>query len=754
MKTHPSHTIGVSIPRVGAIDRLLGRAIFAGDMAREGMVTVLALRSDRPHARILNIDTSAAEKTPGCAGVFTAKDVPGRNRLGIINKDQRLLADDKVRFVGEAVALVAGETLEAAQEALQSIRVEYEDLPAVLDPEEALAPGAAPIHEDGNLLARRMVIKGDADEALKTADVVMERVYSTTFIEHTYLEPDAGMAFIEPDGVLTVYASTQNPHYDQKDVADLLGLEENLVRVIQVATGGGFGSKLDLNVQGFVALAAYRLKRPARMVYTREEAYLCTAKRHPLKIHYTTGATKDGKLVAAKVRIIGDTGAYGSYGIAVTSRAAVHATGPYEVPNVHVESVFAYTNNPMCGAMRGFGVPQVAFAHESQMDLLAQELDMSPLQIRKENVLKKGSRTATGQKLEASVGIESTLDAVAPHYLREILEKPPNPKPHVKRGVGLGSMIYGIGNTGMRNPSTARIELNDDGGITLFTGAADIGQGSSTVLKQIAASMLGLSVEEVRMVVADTRYTTSAGATSASRQTYISGNAVMDAAKKLKDVLLTEAAMMLRTGREELELENGCVRSIKDPDASVPFTRIVRRAHRTGLPLTWQGYFDPETIPLDPETGQGSPYATYAFATHAAVVEIDTLSGEVRVKKVIAAHDVGKAINPQNVHGQIYSGVAMGVGFAVMEEYIPGSTESMKDYHIPTAADMPEVTSIIIEDPEPTGPFGAKGVGEPALIPTAPAVLNAIANGLGVRIYDLPANLERVLKASLSMKSK
>jgi CO/xanthine dehydrogenase Mo-binding subunit len=741
-------TVGTNVQRVGALERVTGEALFAGDMHMEGAVTLIALRSDRPHARIVNIDLASALETPGCLRIFTAEDIPGRNRLGIINKDQHLLADHKVRCIGDPIALVAAETPEAAQQAVESIAVLYEDLPAVFDPEEALRPGAPLIHEKGNLLGRRVVKRGSPEAAFKEADVVVERVYTTPHIEHTYLEPDAGLAYVDPDGIVVVYASTQNPHYDQKDVADLLGLDESKVRIIQAATGGGFGSKLDLNVQGFVGLAAYLLNRPARMVYTREEAYLCTAKRHPLKIYYKSGATRDGRLVAAEIRMIGDTGAYASYGLAVVTRSAVHATGPYEVPNLYAESLFAYTNNPMAGAMRGFGVPQMAFAHESQMDLLAEALGISPLEIRLRNCYRIGSLTSTRQELKASVGIRATLEAVAPYYNQRAKEKEADSQSYVRRGVGIGSMIYGIGNTGVQNPATAHIELTEDGRITLFTGAADMGQGSSTVLSQIAAEELGLSPEEVHLVVADTLFTASAGASSASRQTYISGNAVLEAAKKLKEVLMTEAAMILKIDRGDLIVEAGRVHSREDPENAVSFERIAHRAHRTGLPLKWQGYFDPATTSLDPETGAGDPYATYAFATHLAEVEVNIVSGEVRVLRIVAAHDVGKAINPRNVHGQIYSGVAMGVGFALMEEFIPGKTESMKDYHIPSCADMPEVVSIIVEDPEPTGPFGAKGVGEPALIPTAPAILNAIADALGVRIYDLPANLERVIKAA------
>ena len=751
MSYHPINSIGVSVPRIGARSRLLGKARFAADMNFPSALTLMALRSDRPHALVLGVEVDRAEAVTGCVKVFTAKNIPGRNRLGIINKDQLLLAEDKVRCVGDPIALVAAETPDAAEKAVQAIRVKYEDLPAIFDPEDALRPGAGLIHGTGNLLGRRIVKKGSPDKAFSESDVIVERVYTTPHVEHTYLEPDAGAAYVDADGILVIYASTQNPHYDQKDVAELLGLDESRVRVIQAATGGGFGSKLDLNVQGFVGLAAYLLNRPVRMVYTREEAFLCTSKRHPLKIHYKSGATRDGRLLAADIRIIGDTGAYASYGLAVVTRCAAHATGPYEVPNVRAESIFAYTNNPMAGAMRGFGVPQMAFAHEAQMDLLAQELGITPLEIRLRNAYRVGSLTSTGQELKASVGITATLKAIAPYYQRMVQNKK-DVEAHLRRGVGIGSMFYGIGNTGVQNPATAQVELTPEGQIVLFTGAADMGQGACTALAQIAAQELGIDTREIRLVVADTLRTTSAGASSASRQTYISGNAVLEAAKRLKEVLLTEAAMILKVDRGQLTVGDGDVRSSADPDKKVSFVQIAKRAHRTGIPLKWQGYFDPKTTPLDPDTGQGVPYATYAFATHCAEVEVDTLTGEVRVLKVVAAHDVGKAINPSNVEGQIYSGVAMGIGFVLMEEFVPGQTESMKDYHIPSCADIPDIVPIIVEDPEPTGPYGAKGVGEPALIPTAPAIANAIADALGVRIYDLPANLERVLKASLTAK--
>jgi CO/xanthine dehydrogenase Mo-binding subunit len=749
--TEKGGAIGTSVPRRGALDRLTGACAFSADFRLENPLVLRAVRSPRSHARILRVDAAEASRLPGVVRIFTASDIPGKNLTGIINKDRPLLVADKVRFAGDPVALVAAETEEAAEKAACAVKVSYDVLPAVYHPADALADGAPLIHEKGNLLFRRRVVRGDAAAAFSSCAVVVEKTYRTSFLEHCYLEPDAGAGWVDTDGTLVIIASTQNPHYDHAEVAALLGVDDSRVRIIQAATGGGFGSKLDLNMQGFIGLALHHLQRPVRCVYSREESFTATSKRHALVMEMKTGAGKDGRLHAMKCRILCDTGAYGSYGIAVASRAAVHAAGPYQIEHVDTEALCVYTNNPVAGAMRGFGTPQTAFAHESQMDLLAEKLGMDPFEIRRRNALRVGSVTATGQKIEASVGIGECLDAVKRSYRKaRSLMRSEAPSPFIRRGVGIGAMWYGIGNTGMQNPSTAQVEMNLDGTVTLYTGCADIGQGSMTVLGQIAAGTLGLAPDDIRMVVADTKLTTNAGATSASRQTYISGNAVRDAAAKLADVLLTEAVDIMKIPKDSLAVEGGFVVHKTDPDRRIPFSKPAARAHRKGIPLRWQGYFDPVTSPLDPDTGRGAPYATYAYACHVAEVTVDITTGEVTVDRVVAAHDVGRAIHPEGVVGQICGGVAMGVGFALMEEFTPGVTASMKDYHIPTGNDMPEVVPIIVESAEPTGPFGAKGVGEPALIPTAPAVLNALSDALGKRIYHLPANLERVLEAALS----
>jgi CO/xanthine dehydrogenase Mo-binding subunit len=736
--------VGIEIPKVDALEKVLGQARYGADLSVDSPLHLKVIRSLRPHAKIASIDTREAANVAGVERIFTAKDIPGRNATGTIAKDHPVLASDRVRYVGDPVALVTAKTVEAAKEAAGKMIVLYEDLPSVHTPEEALTPNAPLIHPNGNLLIEFHLAKGDVQAGFKGADVIVEETYETTWVDHAYMEPDAGISYFDEEGRVTIVCPTQNVHYDQKEVAAFLSLPLEKVRIIQSATGGGFGGRLDITVQCLLALAAFHLRRPVRIVYSREEVFQVTSKRHPLKIRYKSGAKKNGRLTAAEVDILGDTGAYASYGATVGIRSAVHATGPYEVANVKVRSRMAYTNNPWSGAMRGFGVPQMAFAHESQMDLLARALKMDPLEIRLKNALAAGSETATGQTLMASVGIGQTLRKVKGWKESHPVVKNNPEETHLKKGVGIGSMWYGIGNTGIANPSTARMEVDPNGEVRLFTGAADIGQGSDTVLLQIASESLGIPMREIRLIRADTSLTTDAGATSASRQTYISGNAILQAIKSLKQEILKEASSLLDEEEADLFVEDGEVKHRKKLCISVPIREITGRIRKV---IRGEGSFDPETAKLDPKTGQGSPYAAYAFATHLAEVEVDTGTGKVKVIRVVASHDVGRAIHPKNVIGQITGGVAMGMGFALMEEYVPGKTASFVNYLIPTSKDIPEVIPILVEENEPSGPFGAKGVGEPALIPCAPAILNAIADAIGERIYHLPANLERVLEA-------
>jgi len=738
--------VGRSVERHGGRNLVRGRSVFAEDYRAEGALVLKVLRSKKHHARILKIDAQKAQKVSGIAAIFTASDIPGVNRYGVIVKDQPLLAEDRVRFAGEAIALVAAENEEAADAALSALDIQFQDLPPVLDPEKALEPEAAPIHEKGNLLNRQTVRKGDVEEGFRRSDIVLERTYHTQRAEHSYLEPDAGTGIIDEEGRLVIHVCTQNPHYDRKDVAVLLGLEEERIRIVQTATGGGFGSKLDLTVQGFIGLALYHLRRPVRMVFSREEAFLATGKRHPSRIHLKTGMSRDGRLLALRARMLFDTGPYSSYGVPLATRAAVHITGPYAVENVDVESISVYTNNPVSGAMRGVAVVQTTFACESQMDVLAGKLGMDPLEFRRINAMKPGSQTATGQTLTDSVGMLKTLEALQPAYGEASSWKEGSQPGRIKRGIGLGSMWYGIGYMSVPNPSHATLRADESGRIRLCTGVADIGQGSTTILCQISREVLGVEPGLIQIVTADTGHTLDAGATSSSRQTYVSGNAVMDASKKMAEDLLREAARLLNLPKEDLSLKDSFVMDTLGKPL-MPLSELVKNMVETKGPLKWEGYFDPVTTKLDPETGQGIPFATYTFASHLAMVEVDTETGAVRVVKVVAAQDVGKAINPQSVLGQIHGGVGMGLGFALMEEFLPGKTLSMSEYHIPTSLDMPHIQGIIVEDPEPTGPFGAKGMGEPSLCPTAPAILNAIADALGQRINRLPADPESVRAA-------
>lgn len=707
-------SIGKNIARIDALDKVLGKPVFAGDRIMEGALHAVVLRSPRPHARITGLDVKKALALPGIVKVITAADIPGNPLFGAIKKDQPCLAADRVRYVGEPVLIVVGETEEVARKALDLVRIDFEDIDAILDPFSA-EKSTTFIHEGGNLLSHRRVIKGDIEKGFAESDVVVENTYGTTWLDHGFMETEAGLAYRDEAGRIVVTSSTQNIHYKMREIARVLGIPEDRVRVIQATTGGGFGGKLDVTVELFLALAVYHTGKPVLMRFTREESFLSNTKRHPLFIQYKTGAKKDGTIQAVKVNIIGDTGPYISYGETVCLRVAIHSTGPYAVPHVYTDSRMYYTNNPVCGAMRGFGVPQLAFAHETQMDEIARAVNMDPLDIRIKNGLRKGSMTATSQVLNHSVGFLETLKKIEPFWRSR-------KKKGSSSGFGIGCMYYGCGNTGVSNPSSCQLRLTEDGKIAFHSGVCEIGQGSDTILWQILLEKLKVTDKDVVLVRGDTDTSKDVGSTSASRQTYISGRAVYEAADKLYAYL------------ESKGYYRG--RSLKD---------IYLQARTEGN-LIFDGHFDPPTTQLNMETSAGTPYATYAFATHMTEVSVEESTGVCSVKRVYAAHDVGRAINPRLVEGQVYGGVAMGVGLALMEEFIPGKSQSLDNYYMPTSMDMPEVKVLIVEDEEPTGPFGAKGVGEPALIPQAASIMNAIHDAVGVVPRQLPCHVERLKK--------
>lgn len=737
--------IGSNVSRIDAPSKVTGEATYADDLRLSNMIYGKILRSTVPRARVKRIDTSNAINLPGVT-ILTAKDIPGRNAAGPIIADQPILADKEINYLGEALVLVGADSQESAEKALDMIKIEYEPLQAVLDPVEAMEEGTPEIHEGGNIASRVRIRKGDVENGFKEADIIIEGVYKTQRVEHAYLEPEVAVAKVEADGHITVWTCTQHTHYDRRAIAKMLGISQNRVRIVQMVTGGGFGGKIWSLCQCYAALLAFRTGRPAKVIYTRDESIVATTKRHPCMIRYKTGVTKEGKLTAAQVNIISDTGPYMVVGKGVLARSVIQASGPYDVPNVKIDGFVVYTNNPLCGAMRGYGGPQVQVAHESQMDELAKRLKMDPIELRLRNALEVGSRTATGQLLEHSVGIKKVL-LLAKHVVESIRKQPHPDEPFKKRGIGVGLGWHGIGSTRGGSQSTAFVNLLPDGSASVISGSVDVGQGSDTTMAQIAAEELGVSIEKISVMTTDTDITPDCESSSASRVTYISGKAVQRAAKKVKDILFEKVSEHLEAHPDELCLRDGIIYAEQHPERRITVADALGMYFMQGVSAV--GSFMPETIALDGETGQGSPCATYAFAGSVAEVDVDARTGQVEVLKLVSIADVGKAINPRNVEGQIEGGASMGIGYALMEEIKAqdGLTEntSFRDYVIPTAMDIRDMESIIIEESEPTGPYGAKGFSEVAVTPIAGAILNAIRNATGIRIAEIPATPEKVL---------
>jgi CO/xanthine dehydrogenase Mo-binding subunit/aerobic-type carbon monoxide dehydrogenase small subunit (CoxS/CutS family) len=750
--------VGARLPKVDGIERVTGTAAFGADARPASVLELRAIRSPHARARFTIGDLGPLHaRHPGLVRVLTAADIPGQNRYGIYptGKDQPALAVDEVRHRGEAVcALIAEEAVLAAIDDAE-VPIAWEPLPAILDIEAALAADAPRLHVHavGNVLVSGRVARGDVDAIFAAAAVTAAVEVETTFVEHAYIEPEAGYARRVGDRI-EVVVSTQTPYMDRDEVALILGIAPDRVRIVPTACGGGFGGKLDLSVHPLIAVAAWLLDRPVRAVWTRPESMAASPKRHPARIRAAAAADASGRLTAVRFDGDFDTGAYASWGPTVANRVPIHAAGPYAVPNVLATTRAIHTNNPPAGAFRGFGVPQAAIAHEALMDELAAALGMDALEFRHRNALRAGSTTATGHVLRASAGLVACLDALRPHWARlrgeasawnADAEGRGDPR---RRGAGIGAMWYGIGNTSIANPSTIELGIDRSAVVTLYSGAVDIGQGASTVLTQIAADALGVPAGTLRLVTGDTDRTADAGKSSASRQTFVSGNAARLAGEDLRRQLLRlaeagdDSTFNLASGRITVTEPGG--RPVEIDLAELP---PLRSAGQSDSPvLLGRGWYDPTTTPLDAD-GQGDPYETYAFGAQLATVEVDLELGTVRVLRVVAAHDVGRAINPTQVEGQIHGGIAQGLGFALMEAYVPGRTENLHDYLIPTVGDVPEIECILVEDPEPAGPHGAKGVGEPALVPTAPAILGAIRAATGVRITSVPATPDRVRDA-------
>jgi CO/xanthine dehydrogenase Mo-binding subunit len=751
---HESSVVGQWTSAPGAEDIVTGKARYCPDIQLPGMLSGKLLYSPHARARIKNLDVRKAKNLPGVFAVITHADIPGENSYLYGYPDQPLLVVDEVRFQGDAVAAVAAVDEKTAAAALAAIEVEYEVLKGVFDPLEAMKPGADQVVAgQGNVMMQMTYTSGDVEAALASADVLVENTYRTQWAEHAFLETEGAVARVDDEGVVTVWSSCQAPHRDRMQIARSLGLAESMVRVITPYIGGAFGGKDEAHVQIHVALLACAARRPVRLIRGRRESMLTHVKRHPFIVRCTTAASKDGRLLAVKAHAIADAGPYSNSTHEVLNKFGEFIGGPYKVPNLEVEKIAVRTNNPITGAFRGFGAPQAAFVYESQMDELARTLGMDPLEIRLLNGVETGTRMYTGVLVREGRAMKASLHKAAEMIdweKRDQCER--RPADHLRRGWGMATILKGAGmGRGLADHAGVLLEMHRDGSLLINSAAADMGQGIITLMAQLAAERLGLDLSRVRIARADTGRAPDAGASCASRQAMVSGNAVLAAADEIRDTLLTLAARKIKVGKDRLDLRNG--RLLVDGEFDdLTVQNLAERASAWGYPLHAQSRYHLEY----PDDVREIPYRysseIFQFCTQVAQVLVDCETGQVTVEKLVAVHDAGKMINPGGVYGQIEGGVAQGIGYALSEELVveEGHTlnASLENYVVPLALDIPELDMHVLEMPELAGgPLGAKGVAEGPIIPTAPAIRNAILDAIGKPLYQLPMNAERVLAA-------
>lgn len=745
--------VGSSINRIDGLEKVAGSEQFGDDLMPENAIAVRIIRSPHHHSTFEIGDTMQfVADNDGVLAVYVASDILGDNYFGVIPPffDQPVLAESTSLFRGEAIAIVAGEIDAIKALDLATFPVTWNELPPMMTPDVALDPSSPRLHADreNNILIEGRVEKGDANAGLESATHRVKASYTTPFVEHAYIEPEAGYA-MRIGNRIKIHGGTQAPHMDLDSVAAIMGFDKQQIQIVPSACGGGFGSKIDISIQPFIALATWNLKRPATICYTRAESMRSTTKRHPSEITIDIGCDENGILTGMDFKSVFNTGAYASWGPTVASRVPIHASGPYSIANYRATGLAVHTTCVPSGAFRGFGVPQAAITQECAFDELADKAGIDRMEFRLRNAIQNGKPTATGQVFEQGVGITECLEALKPVWgkARENARKynadPANP--NLRKGVGIGCCWYGCGNTSLPNPSTIKIGIRSDGLVVLHQGAVDIGQGSSTVIVQIAADALGIQALDIGIGSGDTDHTPDAGKTSASRQTFISGKAAQLSGFALREQILRHANV---SENAEIILGEGRIRLI-DNDTSHQIDLNTMDPDADGYVFCAEETYDAPTTPLD-QNGQGSPYAQYGYGAQIMELTVDIALGTVKLDKLTAAHDVGKAINPKLVQGQIEGGAAQGIGLALMEEFVPGVTENLHDYLIPTIGDMPEVESIIIEVEDPEGPYGAKGLGEHVLIPTAPAILNAIRDATGASVRNLPATPARVYAAILA----
>ena len=744
--------ISREVPRVDGLEKALGETKYTTDNVEEDALYVRVARSPHPHAQINRIDISKAARVTGVVRVLTARDVPGSNYIGYVVQDKPLLCHDKVRFAGDSVALVVADTPESAELGVQAVDVEYEPLPAVFDASEALRPGAPMIHPGGNLTASHSVRLGDVEKGLSKADFILKGTYSTPVQEQAYLETEAALAYPKSDGVV-VLGSMQNPFMVKKAVTTVLGEAAPHVRIIQAPTGGGFGGKQDApdEVCAMAALGAWLTKRPALLAFSRKESTAFHPKRHPMFFEREMGVTSQGKITAVRARILADGGAYASLSERVLFVAVIVAAGPYEVPNVQIDGTVVYTNNVPTGAFRGFGKPQASFAAELQMDEAAEKIGMDPVEFRLRNILKVGSTTPTGQVLPGSIGLEECIVRARAASNWEAKRKAGPGVGTKKRGVGMACSIHPEGLNGEADAATVVVEITADGRVIVKCSLTEYGQGIYTGFVRIVSRVLGTSPGRVTVVSPDTDLVPDSGPTVASRSTVFGGKAMLLAVEKLKVKLAEVGSEMLSCPANELVFEGDSVRRKGHEERRVGFDDLVSECVRRGIALKDEGRAFKPLPAWDRKAGRGDLAPSYAFAAHVAEVEVDSETGKVDVVNYFAAHDSGTVVSRDQYESQIVGGVAQGLGYALMEELILKDgiirNKTFLDYHIPTAADIPTIKTIIVEAPDDFGPFGAKGVGEAGIEPVAGAVANAVYSALGFPIRRFPFTPERVSEA-------
>ena len=745
--------VGRVNPRPDAIAKVTGEARFTDDLSFDGMLYGRVFRAGVPSGILRKLDVERARQLPGVAAVLTAEDIPGERNHGLVVFDWPVLVGlgERVRYVGDALAIVAAESKEIAAQALRLMAAEVEEIPPVTSPVQARRMEAPQLHAKGNLLKHIQVRKGSLEAGFADADLVVEHTFHTATTDHAFLEPECSIARPLPDGRMEIYVGSQIPYADRDQVARALGWPVERVRVIGQLMGGGFGGKEDIAGQIHAALLAHQTGRPVKLLFDRNESLLVHPKRHATQIRVKIGACRDGRITAVETELYGDSGAYASLGEKVMARATTHSSGPYDVPNVAADCYAMYTNNPPAGAFRGFGVTQSAFAVESMLDMLAERLGMDPVELRRMNALRVGSATNTGQVLRESVGLLDCIERVAAEVQLVAGEQPFRSRvvpeyPELRRAWGFAVAYKNTGlGGGAPDKAGAEVELYEDGILEVRTSSAELGQGLVTVLQMVVAEEFGVSPEQVRVLVMDTDLTPDGGPTTASRQTYVSGNAARLAARTLRQAIATTLAERYDQPPEGIRFLEGLAQV---NGYNVPLGDVVGILHSEGREArALYEYWAPETKPL----GEGGDmHFAFSFAAQAAQVEVNTQTGEVKVLRVIAANDVGKTINPLGLQGQVEGGVMMGLGNALTENFIVEEGRVFSDrlarYRIPSITQTPEITSIVVEHATAEGPYGAKGIGEIVSIPTTPAITNAIYNAVGVRIDRLPVDQEEIVR--------